>query len=366
LSSRVRLALVAASVLLISGLLAGPEVSQAKPPATVKLFTAHFFPPNDTADGGVLGAWNETVHNCGSSDTDTPCNRASTIGLAFVRVAVPPAFQTTGFSVSIQSASGHHWTVGYDANYLVTAQAATGSDKLQAGESVVIHYTGTPLCTSGAQPFSTQAWGDFTFGDQFFVAGTTPPNPVATPTVTINGCALGNGDTATDETTHETVTVNGLADGATVDVSFGGNQADCSGDSNFGPQWSRYHLPTQVNISAPSTVGTSPKIFTFEFPQNADVVGGGDSSWYLICYQSDHSFTDRSGHPAVFNSDSGLYTGLLPDCYNPGDATHEDSTRAEPCVSEQSLIGSGAPPWTVSEGLVHISIRVPAGDPRAH
>jgi hypothetical protein len=332
LSSRVRLPLVAASVLLISAMLAAPQVSQAKP-AAVKLFTAHIAPI--TSDGGVPSAWNETVHNCGPSDTDAPCNRASTIALAFVRIAVPNAFQTSDFSASIQSASGHNWTAGYNSTtHLVTAQATTGSDKLQAGESAVIHFTATPKCISGDQQFSTQAWGDFSFGDQFTVAGTTNI-VVATPTVTISGCDLGPGDSVTDPTGTQKETVDGDFTG-TLNVVFGGNLS-CSDDA----QWQAgYQLPYQVTITpGPGfQAGSGPKISTSTFDPTVpgDSSIDGDSSWYRICYQ------DSEG------------TRILPLCYPGGGA----DLNPPPCVDQQYR--------DFTTHKIVIAILLPTDDPAKH
>lgn len=335
LSSRVRLALVAASVLLISAMLAAPQVSQAKP-AAVKLFTAHIAP--STSDGGVPGAWNETVHNCGPNDTDTPCNRASTIGLALVRIAVPNAFQTSDFSVSIQSASGHNWTAGYDSTtHLVTAQAATGSDKLQAGESAVIHFTATPLCTSGTYQFSTQAWGDFSFGDQFTVAASNPSSTVANPPVTISGCGLLSGGSVTDPTGTQTETVGGDFTGY-LNVTFGGTLS-CGGDA----QWAAgYQLPYQVTITpGPLFVaGRDPKTSTSTFDPTVpgDSSIDGDSSWYRICYSQGPDATPT----------------ILPLCYPGGGA----NLNPPPCVDQQYR--------DFTTHKIVITILLPKDDPLKH
>jgi hypothetical protein len=249
LSRRGRLFFLASALLLVAALVAAPSVSGAKPPgpASVKLFTAEISP--GTAVGNMTNTWTETVHNCGPNETTTPCNVSSTIGLAVVRVSIPSGFQTNDFSASISSASGHSWTATYNSTtHVVTAQASTGSDKLQAGESVQIAFHATPSsCTAGAQTFSTQAWGDFTFSDQFTVAGTNPSTTTATPIVTITpneGC-LESGDTAVGPD-GQTETITGNFTGHLL-VTFGGD-LDCN-FGTFGGQWFDFHLPTQVNIT---------------------------------------------------------------------------------------------------------------------
>jgi hypothetical protein len=348
-----RLALVAMTLILMGALVAAPSVSGAKPPgpASVKLFTAAISP--GTAVGNMTNTWTETVHNCGPNETSTPCNVSSTIGLAVVRVSIPSRFQTNDFSASISSASGHSWTATYNSTtHVVTAQASTGSDKLQAGESVQIAFHATPSsCTPGAQTFSTQAWGDFTFSDQFAVAGTNPSSTTATPTVTITGCSLASGESITDPDTQQTETISGFQ--GHVFVTFGGNLS-CSFDPTFGTQWMQYRLPTQVNITpGDDFVAGTPKISTSTFPAT-----GVDSSLYLICYgvpKADHPtpFKTRGGGDAETKTVDGVesWVGILPNCYNP----LTGQTRPEPCVSEQFL--------NTTTNRIVISIRIPPGDP---
>jgi hypothetical protein len=359
LSRRGRLVFVAVALLLVGALVAAPGISGAKPPgpASIKLFTAAISP--DTAMGNVTNTWTETVHNCGPNETATPCNLSSTIGLAVVRVSIPSGFQTNDFSASIGSASGHSWTATYNSTtHVVTAQASTGSDKLQAGQSVQIAFHATPsTCATGAQTFSTQAWGDFNFSDQFTVAGSNG-STTAIPTVTItpNGACVTSGGEVTQGDQSETI--SGF--GGHVIITFGGD-LDCSSDP-FGPQWMLYRLPTQVNITpGDDFVAGTPKISTSRFPAEE-----ADSSLYLICYgvpkagspnPEANRFTTRGGDPAAPGTVNGVesWVGILPNCYNP--TTEPPSINPPPCVSEQFL------DITTDPDQIVISVRIPPGDP---
>jgi hypothetical protein len=326
--------LLAAFVFVLGALVAVPTVSNAKSsPASVKLFTAHILPT--TATGNAAGSWTETVHNCGASDSETPCNVSSTIGLAIVQIGVPAAFQTSDFSVAspTKTSGNHSWTATYNSStHVITAQAATGSDKLAAGESVGITFSATlsSCATTGSQSFPTQAWGDFTYADQFTVAGTNG-STTANPTVTISGCILGTGGSATGP--NGTTVTNGSDE--TVTVSFGGNFG-CPSD----PQWAAgYHMPDAVTIT-PNGTTTNVKPFTFTF----NPISGVDSSWYVVCYSSDTSATTGT---------------ILRRCYT-ADGTLNDP----PCVSDQRRT---LPPYSTSNpDKISITIRVPAGDPWTH
>jgi hypothetical protein len=326
--------LVAAFVFVLGALIAVPTVSNAKPtPSSVKLFTARISPP--TATGNAAGSWTETVHNCGLSDSETPCNVSSTIGLAVVQIGVPAAFQASDFSVTSPTTStgNHKWDVSYNSStHIITAQADTGSDKLAAGESVAITFSATlsSCAVTGDQPFPTQAWGDFNHSDQFTVAGTNG-STTANPVVTINSCTLDPGESATGP--NGTTVTNGSDE--TVSLSFGANFA-CPSD----PQWAAgYHMPDAVTITPEGTT-TNVKPFTFTF----NPISGVDSSWYVVCYSSDTSATTGT---------------ILPRCYTADGTLHDP-----PCVSDQRRT---LPPYSSSNpDKISITIRVPAGDPLTH
>jgi hypothetical protein len=318
-SPRVRLALVAASILLIAAVVAAPEVSIAR--AAVKQFKASMNPT--TAVGQVSGSWTETVQNCGTA-TAAPCTAASTIGLGTIQISVPSEFRPIT-SVTASSPQNRNWTVSYDAGSgTIQAYATTGSDKLQPGEVLNITFSATPsTCATGTKTFTTSAWGSTpTPGTDAFVI--QPPQP----TITITGCQLHSGDSITGPN-GTTVTGNNF-DG-TVAVNFGGTLT-CDN-----AQWSSYHLPDVINIDPSGVTSSTVKTFTFTFD-----AGTADSSWYLICYATDPSATTGS---------------VLRPCFNTADGT----TRDPPCVSEQFR----TLPSTNPDKIV-ISIRVPSADPKVH
>ena len=350
LSGRGRLVFVATALLLIGALVAAPSVSGAR--AAIKQFTATIAP--DTATGGVAGTWTEHIKNCGTP-VEAPCTASSTIAIGQVRITVPEEFRSEppDFSVGVTALNGNNWTlVSYTAaTGVIVAEAVTGNDKLASGESVDIAIDAIPECIAGSKPFPTTAVGGLPNGpnNQAFdlVPLGSPP-----PSVTIAGCQLASGGTATDPVTGQTETIEGDFQGH-VNVTFGGD-LDCS-DQEFGSQWSQFHLPTQVNdIPADDfEAGPSPKRLTSTFPAEGD-----DSSLYLICYavpKADHpkAFKTRGGGDATTRTVDGAesWVGILPNCYDPisGD------TRPEPCVSEQFL--------DLITNRIVISVRVPPLDP---
>lgn len=350
LSRRGRLVFAAAALLLVGTLLAAPNVSGAK--AAVKQFIASITPAGGT--GGTPGTWTEVVTNCGAPIV-APCTASSTIGLGTIRIAVPTEFRPV--TVSITSPSGRNWTVSYDpATGNINAAAVTGSDKLQPAESVSITINGTPAaCAPGTKTFTTAAWGSSS------VPGTDPfqiKTPQPTVDVAASGSCLESGGQVTDPTTGQTETIDGDFTGH-VNVTFGGPQPDCSGFGALGAQWQQYHLPSPVTITpAPDfQAGTQDKISTSDFPLPA---GGGDSSWFLICFavpQDGHTaFETRGGGTAVSQTVGGVpnFVGILASC----------ADAPTPCVSEQFMTtGPGAPPWNPSTEKVHIAIRMDPGDP---
>ena len=353
-----RLALVAAALLLIGALVAAPSVSGAK--AAVKQFTATIAP--DTATGGVAGTWTEHIKNCGTPIA-APCTASSTIAIGQVRITVPPEFRSEPFSVDASASDGRNWTASYDSGTgVILAQAVTGSDKLNSGESVDIAIDATPECIAGSKPFTTTAVGGLPNGpnNQTFLLLSSPP-----PSVTIAGCQLASGGSATDPVTGQTETIEGNFQGH-VNVTFGGDTGpDCSSDAGFGAlgdQWEVYHLPTQVTITPADdfVAGSQDKISTSEFPLVTPP--GGDSSWYLICFAVPHdaahpvAFETRGGGTATEQTIGGTpwWVGILASC--------DDAPT--PCVSEQFLTtGPGSPPWDPSENKVHIAVRMDPGDP---
>jgi hypothetical protein len=179
--------------------------------------------------------------------------------------------------------------------------------------------------------------------------------------VTIAGCQLASGGSATDPATGQTETIEGDFTGH-VNVTFGGDGPDCSSEAGFGAlgdQWEVYHLPSPVTITpaADFVAGSEDKISTSEFDQD---IFGGDSSWYLICYavpQDGHTrFVTRGGGLAVAQTVGGVlsWVGILASC--------DDAPT--PCVSEQFLTtGPGAPPWSPGANRVHIANTMNPGDP---
>jgi hypothetical protein len=366
---RGRLALLASALLLVGTLLAVPSVSNA---AAIKQFTAEFTP--GTATGGVAGTWTLEIKNCGTP-VEAPCMAASTIAIGQVRITVPPEFRSEPvFSVS---APPNNWRiVSYNsANGVLVVEAVTGNDKLASGETVDITVEATPECISGPKVFTTTAVGGLPNGpnNQTFVL-VSPSQP----SVTIAGCQLASGGSATDPETGQTETIEGDFTGH-VNISFGGTTADCSfdtrataapgdGATTYGAQWARYHLATQVTITPAddfnSPEGSGPKVSTSEFDQS---IFGGDSSWYLVCYavpiDDDHdtAFETIGGGTAEDRTVDGVHywVGILASC---------DEANA-PCVSEQFLTtGPGTPPplpggWSPAANRIHIAIEIPPNDP---
>ena len=248
------------------------------------------------------------------------------------------------------ASGGNNWTQSYNSTTgVIVAQAVTGNDKLNSGEFVDIAIDTIPECISGPKVFTTTAVGGLPNGPNnqaFSIVGSQP-------SVTIAGCQLASGGTATDPETEQTETIEGDFQGH-VNVTFGGD-LDCSFDEKFGSQWSQFHLPTQVNdIPADDfRAGTSPKRLTSTFPAEGD-----DSSLYLICYavpKADHptAFKTRGGGDATTGTVDGVesWVGILPNCYDP----ISGGTRPVPCVSAQFL--------DLITNRIVISVRVPPLDP---
>ena len=355
LSRRGRLVFVASALLLIAALVATPSVSSA---AAVKQFTATITP--DTATGGVAGTWTEHIRNCGTP-VDPPCTASSTIAIGQVRITVPAEFRSDPFSFSADASNDNNWTASYNPGTgVIVAQAVTGNDKLNSGEFVDIEIGATPECIAGSKQFTTTAVGGLPNGPNnqtFAIVGSQP-------SVTIAGCQLASGGSATDPVTGQTETIEGNFQGH-VNVTFGGDVGpDCSSAAfgALGDQWEVYHLPTQVTITPASDfiAGSQDKISTSEFPLVTPP--GGDSSWYLICFavpiDEAHptAFATRGGGTAINQSIGGVahWVGILASCVD----------APTPCVSEQFLTtGPGAPPWSTGANKVHIAIRMDPGDP---
>jgi hypothetical protein len=263
----------------------------------------------------------------------------------------------------VTASDGNNWTlVSYtSATGVIVAQAVTGNDKLASGESVDIAINAIPECIAGSKPFTTTAVGGLPTGPNNQLFELQPPGSPP-PSVTIAGCQLASGGSATDPVTGQTETIEGDFTGH-VNVTFGGDVGpDCSSEAGFGDlgaQWEVYHLPTQVTITPAEDFikGTKDKISTSEFDQD---IFGGDSSWYLICYavpQEGHTaFETRGGGTAIPQLIGGVpsFVGILASCLD----------AETPCVSEQFLTtGPGSPPWSPGANRVHIAIRMAPGDP---
>jgi hypothetical protein len=344
-SWRGRLPLVATLLLLMGAIIAAPGVSNAR--AAQKFFTATIDP--STVSGSTTAqSFTVTITNCASGISN--CGVPSSIALGSAKILVPTRFSNVSF-VSATSPTKGPWTgsgTGWDGTYIKAA--SSGSNKLSPGEVLNVTFTADVLgCSNSGSPyqFTTSAYGSTTW-DQF---GNSEPFSIVTPPgqpqVAINGCVLHAGETATDPATGETLTPDGFE--GTVIVSFGG--ALMCADRPLGDQWSSYHLPSQFNITPGDDYVPGPvKTLRIDFNQS---ISGGDSSWYLVCYQSPTEFTDRSG-----NVDT---RGILPACYNPASG----ETRPEPCVAEQYLTtGPGSPPWSVGANKIVIFLRLPPGDPQ--
>jgi hypothetical protein len=317
---RGRVSLLATFMLLLAMVIAAPGVSSAR--AAVKQFVATISPT--TATGGVAGQWTETVTNCGGIPLVPPCTAASTIAIGTIHIAVPPEFQSI---TSVRTVSNPDWTVSYDSGTgTIKANAIMGTNKLQPGQSLQIAFSATPTCVPGEKPFTTSAWGSNSAPgtDSFSIA----PGG-SQPAVTIDGCQLAAGGSVTDPETGQTETVSGNFAGFLI-VTFGGNLA-CNED----PQWvAGYHLPSQVNITlGPGFEANGPKFSTSTFD------GGGDSSFYRICY----------------STDPGATTGtiLLP-CY-PGGG---EAMIPPPCVDRQYR--------DFTTNKIIITIKIPPTDPAKH
>jgi hypothetical protein len=330
LSRRGRLALLAASLLLIGTVIAAPSVSGA-PPARVKQFIASLSP-------GAGSSLTVNVTNCGGPTLPSECTAPSTIGLGAVQIAIPTGFQpATGVSAS--TPSGTTWNASYnDATKTVDVTAPGGTNKLNPGQTLQITFNVTTTTCEGTNEFTTKAWGANA------IAGSDPFEIKSSqPTVVCSGGTVTGPN-------GQTETITGDFDGTLI-VTFGGN-LDCSFDPTFGAQWSQFHLPTQVNISpGPGfDAGENPKISTSRFPTEGD-----DSSSYLICWAGLTTFTTRSGFPTQVVNIGGtnFFVGILPNCYDPIGG----GTRPEPCVSEQFL------DLTTNPDQIVISVRMPPEDP---
>jgi hypothetical protein len=354
LSRRGRLVFVASALLLIAALVAAPSVSNA---AAVKQFTATINP--GTATGGVSGTWTERVTNCGTP-VAAPCTAASTIAIGQIRITVPPEFRSEpDFSVSVIASNGTGWTASYVSG-VITAQPVNASNKLNSGEFVDIAIQAIPECIAGSKVFTTTAVGGLPNGPNNQTFLLVSPSQ---PSVTIAGCQLASGGSATDPETGQTETIEGNFTGH-VNLTFGGDGPDCSSEAGFGAlgdQWEVYHLPSPVTITpaADFRPGSEDKISTSEFDQD---IFGGDSSWYLICYavpQEGHTaFETRGGGTAIAQTVGGVlsWVGILASC----------TDAPTPCVSEQFLTtGPGTNPslWDPTQNRVHIAIRMKPGDP---
>jgi hypothetical protein len=355
LSRRGRLVFAAAALLLVGTLLAAPSVSGAKPPASVKQYLSKIAPTG--VSGGTTGnSFTVTITDCGGTPLESPCTASSTIQLGSAQILVPTRFSNVTF-VSAASPDGRNWTGSWDGTY-VQAWSVTGADKLNAGEDVNLTFTADVSgCDTGSFEFTTTAWGSTPThtGETF--------RPLQQPTVQVSGCGLESGDSITDPVTGQTETIEGDFTGH-VDVTFGGAAPDCNipAFGALGAQWEQYHLPSPVTITpaADFHAGTHDKTSTSDFPLPA---GGGDSSWFLICFavpQAGHTrFVSRGTVDglAVDQTVDGVlsYVGILASCVD----------APTPCVSEQFLTtGSGNPPWTPgSTNKVHIAIRMAPGDP---
>lgn len=344
LSRRGRLLFVAAALLLMTALLAAPDVSGAK--AAVKQYLSEIAPTG--VSGNSAGtSFTVTITDCGGTPLKSPCTASSTIQLGSAQILVPSRFSNVTF-VSASSPNGRIWTGSWDGTY-IQAWAVTGADKLNAGDKVDLTFTADVSgCATGSFEFTTTAWGSTPThtGETF--------TPLKQPTVTVNGCALESGDKIIDPVTGQIETISGF--GGKVNVSFGGNLS-CAFDPTFGAQWDQFHLKTQVNITpGEGFTPLGPKISTSRFATE-----GKDSSLYLICYavpdtgQSNPPFRTRGDGFATKKTVNGenLWVGILPNCYDPIAGT----TRPEPCVSEQFL------DVTTDPDQIVISVRMPPGDP---
>jgi len=288
-------------VLMTGALIAAPQVSQAK--NAVKQFLASISKVDDHT-------YTETVTNCGDA-TGAPCTAASTIGLGTVFITVPASFTIT--SVSASSPDGHNWVASYDsASKTIKAFANTGSDKLQAGQTITFTFT-TALntCPLGSSVFTTRAWGSNT-------ASSSDPFTIQSsqPVLVVTHCPGTNG---TD--------VTGSGFGGVVNVTFNGVDIGPT-CTNLSPQWASYHLPDIVNFDGSGSTG-SPKKFTFTFPGTPGV----DSSWYLVCIASTIPWP---GGTLTTIGGTNYYVGILSSCYIPASNSVVDPVASgTPCVNQQ-------------------------------
>jgi hypothetical protein len=299
-SWRGRLSFSASILLLTGALVLAPQASSAG--AAVKQFTASI--------SNVSGnTWTETVTNCGGPPVVLPCTASSTIGLGTVYIAVPASFSIT--SVTASGPTGSTWVVSYNpSTNTIQAFANTGSDKLQAGQSVALTFT-TALnsCPLGTSTFTTSAWGSNSASNSapFTIQG---PQPSLVTTV----ChGPGTDVTGGGFTGFVGVTFNG------VDIA-----PTCTGLS---AQWAAYHMPDLVNFdeSAASNTSTIGKRYTFSFPATSGV----DSSWYKVCIATNNPWT---GGTATVIGGTTFYVGILSSCYN---ASNNTAVTGIPCVTQQ-------------------------------
>jgi hypothetical protein len=311
-SWRGRLPLLA-TLMVLTALVVAPSVSAR---AAVKQYLSKISPLG-VSGGTTTQPFTVTLTDCGGTPLDPPCTASSTIQLGSAQILVPTRFSNVAF-VSATSPNGRNWTGSWDGTY-IQAWAVNGTDKLNAGDKVNINFTADVSgCQAGSFVFTTTAWGSTPThtGETF--------NPLAQPSVSVNGCTLAPGDNTTGPNGTNITNDSDV----TVGISFGGTLT-C--DSN---QWDNYQLPDEVNITPPDQPGTNPKAFTFRF----DDLGAADSSFYLICY-----------------SNSGSGSGIiLPLCYPGGGA----ALNAPPCVDQQYR--------DLTTNKVTIRIKVPPEDPRAH
>ena len=218
-----------------------------------------------------LARWTETIQNCGSAAA-APCTASSTINLGTIEIAVPTVFRPIT-SVTASSPTGQttrNWAVSYDSGTgTINGFAKQGTDKLMPGESILITFSATPSACTGGGTFTTSAWGSTpTPGSDPFTLQTSQP------AITISGCGLLDGETATGPN-GQTETVGGGFDGHLI-VTFGGSLS-CSGDARYD---AGYHLPTQVTISPADdyVAGDGPKSSTSVFDAPGDSRSSGSAT----------------------------------------------------------------------------------------
>jgi len=158
--------------------------------ATVRYYSATISP--GSAAAGSSGSYTMTLTNCngaGGNCGSFATNNHQQIGSA--TVAVPALFNISG-SVSVTPPAGKTWNATLGSG-TITLEAATGTSKLEIGESLSLTFSATAPCANGAYEWTTRAYADtpLALTTPYTLAGTQPS--VGVTGTCAAGCTLSQG-----------------------------------------------------------------------------------------------------------------------------------------------------------------------------